>query len=544
MHTVTGRDGPGSRTLGALLRELAEGAPDHDAVITVEGTTSRGELLAGAERAAAALRRDGVGPGDRVALLADNRVEWVQVAFACAALGAVLCPINTWVKTRDLDYLLSHSRPSVLVTVDRAGKQDFLGYLRELLPPVFAHAPGSWKVENLPELRTVVVLGEQVPTGAVPFGTWADGPAPGPLPADASPDDIALVLYTSGSTANPKAVPLIHRHLIENGYAIGSRQGLTDADRVFLSAPLAWAYGSANALMASLTHGATLVLQSAFEPAGALELLRGERCTSMYTLPVMTRALLAEPGFDKADLPDLRRGLTIGPPTELELVRDALGIDQISNIYGSTETYGNCCVTPHDAPGDRRAVSQGPALDGVEVRIVDVDTRAVLGVGEIGEICVRGRITPGYLNADRQPESVLDADGFFASGDLGSLDADGWLTFAARDSEMIKTAGINVSPAEVEAFLATHPDVVEVAVVGAEVDVRGQVVMAFVRLFPDATALSPQQRADEIRAWCKASISSYKVPHAVIPIEAMPTTPTGKLSRRDLVRLADEHLAR
>jgi fatty-acyl-CoA synthase len=172
------------------------------------------------------------------------------------------------------------------------------------------------------------------------------------------------------------------------------------------------------------------------------------------------------------------------------------------------------------------------------LRIVDLVERTVLATGEVGEILVRGRITPGYLDGNGVPQPVVDADGFFATGDLGSLDAEGWLTFVARDSEMIKTAGINVSPAEVEGFLATHPDVASVAVVGAEVDVRGQVVVAFVILTPDA-AVTP----DQLRAWCKDSIASYKVPHVVIPVDAMPTTATGKLSRRDLVQLADEHLA-
>ncbi|MGQ0631863.1 MAG: class I adenylate-forming enzyme family protein [Sporichthyaceae bacterium] len=527
-----------ARTVSALLRDLAESSPAHDGVVSASGRLSWSELLTGTERVAAALRRDGVGPGDRVAVLLDNRAEWLQVTFACAALGAITCPINTWVKARDLEFLLGHANPTVLVTLDRLGRQDYLGYLRELLPGVLDGERGPWKVEHLPELRTLVVLGDEVPSGASAWQDWVGEVGAPDLPEDAHPQDIALVLYTSGSTAEPKAVPLVHRDLIANGFEIGQRQGLTAADRVFLAAPLAWAYGSANAMMAALTHGATLVLQSAFEPAGAYELLRRERCTAIYTLPVMTRALLDLPDFDATALPALRRGLTIGPPAELDLVIDQLGVDQISNIYGSTEVYGNCAVTPHDAPRERRSTSQGPALPGVELRIVDLESRVPVATGEIGEILVRGRVTPGYLTAGRDVLPVTDAAGYFATGDLGSLDADGWLTFAARDSEMIKTAGINVSPAEVEAFLATHPDIVEVAVVGAEADVRGQVVVAFVRLRSGAVVTM-----DQIRVWAKDSIASYKAPAAVIAVDAMPTTPTGKLSRRDLVRLAGEHLA-
>ena len=504
-------------------------------MVTTAGRASRRDLLDDAARVAAALRRDGVGPGDRVALLLDNRAEWLAVALGATTVGAVAAPINTWAKTHDLEYLLGHSRPSVLVTIDALGKQDYLAHLRGIVPEIVDG--GRRTSDRLPELRRLVVMGEHVPPGASAYANWVGSEAAPELPDRARPDDIALVLYTSGSTAHPKAVPLTHRHLVENGWAIGDRQGLTDADRVFVSVPLAWAYGSANAMMAALTHGSALVLQSTFEAARAYELLRRKRCTAIYTLPAMTRALLDVPEFDAAALPDLRRGLTLGPPAELALVHDRLGVEQICNIYGSTEVYGNCCVTPHDAPFDRRARSQGPPLSGVELRIVDPKTRAPLPTGQVGEILVRGRVTPGYLDATFTPRPVVDDDGFVATEDLGSVDDDGWLTFSARASEMIKSSGINVSPAEVEAFLSTHPDVVDVAVVGADADVRGQVVVAFVRLAPDATTT-----ADEIQVWCKDSIASYKAPAAVFPITAMPTTSTGKLSRRDLTRMATEML--
>ena len=525
MVAPTGTAPPRARTLGALLAELAAREPAAECVVTAAGRASRRDLLADAARVAAALRRDGVGSGDRVALLLDNRAEWLAVALGATAVGAVAAPINTWVKARDLEYLLGHARPSVLVMLDALGKQDYLAHLREIM------AGGG-----PPELRRLVVVGGHVPPGATAYADWVRSEA-AELPDDARPDDVALVLYTSGSTARPKAVPLTHRHLIENGWAIGDRQGLTGEDRVFVSVPLAWAYGAANALMATLTHGATLVLQSVFDAARAYPVLQRERCTAIYTLPVMTRALLDLPGFDATTLPQLRRGLTLGPPAELALVHDRLGVDAICNIYGSTEVYGNCCVTPHDAPFARRAASQGPPLDGVEIRIADPRTREPLASGQIGEILVRGRVTPGYLDDDRIACPVVDDDGFFATGDLGSVDAQGWLTFVARDSEMIKTAGINVSPAEVEEFLATHPDVVEVAVVGAEAGERGQAVVAFVRLAPSATTTP-----EEIQAWCRSQIASYKAPVAVIPVTTMPTTATGKLARRDLVRRATETL--
>jgi fatty-acyl-CoA synthase len=536
---VTRPPAPVARTLFALLAEQARTAPGREAVVTATERMTYRDLLEASRGVGAALRAGDLKPGDRVALLTSNRSEWLATAFGCASVGGVLTPYNTWVKPRDLAYLLEHSAPSVLVTMDRAGRQDFLRYLSELLPELWETEPGQWRSDRFPALRTVVVVGDAMPSGALRYSQWAatapEAPS-GPAGELADPDAVAMVLYTSGSTARPKAVPLRHGHLIENGFEIGERQGLTAQDRIFLASPLCWAFGGANALMACLTHGATLVLQDQFEPAGALTLLEQAGCTAMYTLPVMTRALIAEPAFHRNRLSSLRRGLTLGPPAEIRLAAEELGIEQICNIYGSTETYGNCCVTPSDAPLQRRAVSQGPPLPGVQIRIVDAGGRP-LGPGREGEIQVQGRITPGYLDAAGVPVPVCDGSGYYHTGDLGVLDEDGWLQFRARDSEMIKTAGINVSPLEVEEFLLSHPDVSEVAVAGGEDLVRGQQVVAFVRLKADATT-TPEQ----LREWCRSSIAGYKVPSIIVTIEKLPTTPTGKLARRDLITLATEAL--
>lgn len=513
-------------------------APTQLAVVTTDGSVTYQELLDAASHCARALAADGVGPGQRVALLTNNRIEWLACAFGCAAVGAILAPLNTWVKTWDLDYLLAHARPTVLIAIDQVGAQDFVAYLRQLMPHLWSGESAGADHERYPSIRSVVVIGDNVPPKATRYADWlSSAPAAVPSGLAAEPADIAMVLYTSGSTARPKAVALKHGHLVENGYEIGERQGLTTDDRIFLASPLCWAFGGANALMACLTHGSTLVLQAQFEATEALRMLERHACTSIYTLPVMTRNLLAVPGFDPAMLPDLRKGVTLGSAAEIVVAAQRLGVDQICNIYGSTETYGNCCVTPHNAPEQRRAASQGPPLPGTELRIVDPESGDVMPRGQIGEILVRGRISPGYMDVDGHSHAVTDAEGFLHTGDLGWLDADGWLTFSARDSEMIKTAGINVSPVEVEEYLRTHPDVEEVAVAGGEDPVRGQQVVAFVRLQPAAN-LDPQ----ELRDWCKQSIASYKVPALFLNVDALPTTPTGKLARRELSALATEAL--
>jgi fatty-acyl-CoA synthase len=412
------------------------------------------------------------------------------------------------------------------------GRQDCLAQLREIVPEAWEAPPGQWRSARVPELRAIVVIGDDVPPGATSYGDWR-GLEPVVETAVVPDDDVAMVLFTSGSTARPKGVAVTHRHLIENGFEIGERQGLGPDDRLFLASPLFWAFGSSNALMAALTHGTTLVLPTQFEPSGTLDLIEGERCTAIYTLAVMTHALLAEPTFQPSRVASLRRGLTLGPPSEVRLVAEALGVEAICNIYGSTEVYGNCCVTPHDAPLEQRMQSSGPPLPGVELRIVDPETGSPLGPGEVGEIRIRGRVSPGYLDEAGGLTPIVDGDGYFATGDFGSVGEDGWLLFSGRMSEMIKTAGINVSPAEVEDFLLGHDDVAEAAVTGAPHPVRGEEVVAFVRLRPQAVVT-----ADALREWCRSRMASYKVPARILVVDAFPTTTTGKLARRELKALA------
>ena len=255
--------------------------------------------------------------------------------------------------------MLAHSRAEILVCLQRFRSRDYRETLGELVPEL---AERDWHAERFPRLHEVVLVGDEPPLP----GTWsvADllrgaSAVPPPAAAVTSAGDDAFVLYTSGSSARPKAVPLTHGALIENGFGIGERMELTGADRVFVSVPLFWAYGAVNALPATLSHGAALVLQEAFEPAGALDRIERHRCTAIYTLPNMTAALLAADGFDPARVASLRTGLTIGTPLELRSVIDDLGVAGICNIYGGTETYGNCCVTPAAWPRERREQTQG-----------------------------------------------------------------------------------------------------------------------------------------------------------------------------------------
>jgi fatty-acyl-CoA synthase len=509
---------PRSRTLFELLSEQAERYPDHTAVICGERAATYRDLADAAGRIGAALRAHGVGRGDRVGILVNNRLEWLEACFGATALGAIAVPFSTWSKPAELAFLLTDSEIAALIAVDNFAGQDFAATLRRLAP-------------NAPWLRLVVMLGGDPPPHWVRYADFRAGGDPRDIPAaGAEPDDDALILYTSGSNSRPKAVRLQHYAIIENGFAIGERMRLSPDDRVLLAPPLFWAYGACNALPATLSRGAALVLQGRFDAGEWIGLVERHRCTAVYTLPTITGAVLRHPEFRPERVASLRTGLMIGSAEEVRAAAEKLGAAQICNIYGATEIYGNSCVTPCDWPLERRMAGQGPPLPGVRLRIVDPETGAVLPVGVTGAVEVSGYVTPGYCgaSAERNP-TAFTGDGYFRTGDLGFVDDEGGFHFVARDSEIIKRAGINVSPAEIESVLIAHPGVAQAAVVGAASGERGEAIIAFVVKQPEADVT-----AEGLRAHCRTLLSSYKVPDHIEFRTELPVTETGKLFRRGL----------
>jgi fatty-acyl-CoA synthase len=526
---------PFSRTLADLLFEQAERYAAAPAVIGGDCVIAYAELAQRAGRIAAGLRDLGVRRGDRVGLLINNRPEWLEAFFGATILGAVVVAFSTWSKRDELAWLLADSDVQVLIALDRFSDQDFAADLHALIPEAAAGAP--WRSAVYPRLRDIILLSE---AGDDVFNCYADLAAAvpiGPSPPGEGPSaaDDAIIIYTSGSSSRPKAVPLTHYGIIENGFNIGERQGYRAGDRVLLVSPLFWSLGCANAMSAVLTHGGTLVLPPRFEAGEAIALIERHGCTALYTLPSITAAILSHPAFRPERLRTLRTGVTIGTPQDVITAATVLGAREICNVYGQTESYGNCCVTPHDWPLERRANCQGPPLPGVQVRIVHHDTGALLPPGEIGLIEVRGYILRGYLGSSAsQNDAALTKDGFFRTGDSGHLTDAGDVVFAGRVSEMIKKGGINISPAEVEDVLIRHPAVAQVGVVGVPDRQQGELLAAFVVPKP-GTSPTPA----ELVAHCRAVASRYKVPDFIEICDALPVTTTGKLMRRDLKQMAD-----
>jgi fatty-acyl-CoA synthase len=518
---------PPRTTFYDLVTAVADAAAERPAVLAANESRTYGQLRDKALRLAVGLHDCGVGPASRVGLLCNNRAEWIEALVAVSRLGATLVPISTWSTPAELEFILGDCRVDALITLDGFGGQQWRDGL--LASEITAR-----------HLKTIVLLEGEPPAGWQRYADLAHS-APRPLSATPAPDARKpfVILYTSGSSARPKAVPLVEPVILENGFNIGERQGLGETDRVLASIPLFWSYGAANALPATLTHGATIVLQSRFEPGGALDLIERHKCTSIYTLPAMTSALLAHAAFRPERTQSLRTGVTIGSPQDVIKAAGELGIREICNIYGSTETYGNCCVTPHDWPLERRAACQGPPLPGVTLRIRDGETGALLSTSEIGQIEVKGHLTPGYLfDSARHNGEVFTPDGWFRTGDLGRLNPDGTLVYAGRSSEMIKRSGINVSPAEVEEVLQQHPDVGLAGVTGAPDPIKGEVIMAYVIPRPGSTIAQ-----GSLVAFCRERLSAYKLPDHVIAATELPLTPTGKLMRRELKAMAARDIA-
>ena len=517
---------PYSRTLGALLLEQAARAPDAPAVFCSGRVASYAQLADGARRIAGALAARGIRRGSPVGLLMNNRLEWLESFFGAALLGAPVVAYSTWSTRDELDYLIADAGLAALIAIDRFAGHDFAATLRDL----------GIGAGRFPDLRHVAILGENAGTWPR-FADWrAHAPLPYPPPPGdgASAADDAIVIYTSGSSSRPKSVPLAHFGIIENGFNIGERQGYGPDDRVLLPPPLFWSYGSANAMSAVLTHGAALVLMERFDPGTALDLIEQHRCTALYTLPAMTAAMINHAGFRRERTASLRTGLTIGAPQDVITAAEVLGAAEICNVYGQTESYGNCCVSWHHWPLERRAHCQGPPLPGVTIRITDPDTGAALSPGAAGLIEVRGYITRGYVGASAaQNAAAFTADGYFRTGDMGRITEQGDMQFVGRTTEMIKKGGINISPAEVEDVLMRHPAVAQAGAVGVPDREQGELLAAYVLLKPGTSV-----DADSLRAHCRSLASRYKVPDFIVFPESLPVTVTGKLMRRELKQMA------
>jgi fatty-acyl-CoA synthase len=519
---------PASRTIPGLLDELAARFPSREALVGGTQRYTYASLRDEVRAFAKGLHALGVRKGDKVAILMGNKPEWIVADLAICWLGAIMVAINTWVTSRELEYILAHSDTTMLVSADQYLKYDYFKMLGEIEP----------LAKSIPLIRRIVHVGTRGYGDSIAFGeVFVRGRDAADETIDRAadavdPKDVAYILYTSGSTSTPKGVQLQHYALIENMWHIGERMHVTEHDRIWLAVSLFWGLGCENALFNLMTHGGCVVLQESFEAGEALRIINDERCTIFYGMPNMVQAMFEHPDRTKYDVSRMRRGGTLGTREQLQRVVD-FGVANFSTIYGLTESYGNCTVADADDPFDLKCATVGKPLPGVDLRIIDPETGKEQPRGTVGEVRLKGYVTIGYYKDEDKNREAFDANGYFRTGDLGFLDNDDNLHFRGRIKEMIKTGGINVAPVEVEDILLRHP-AVKLAFVTGVPDERRDEVIAAVIVRHDGESVDQSALAD----YCRRELASYKVPRlmAFVNESDLPLTTTGKLQKN---RLAD-----
>ncbi|MES2261774.1 MAG: AMP-binding protein [Pseudomonadota bacterium] len=518
---------PESRTFPRLVAELAHRYPERPAIVGSGRRIDYRALQAETLRIARRLYQLDVAPGDKVAVLMGNQPEWISTVLAIVSLGAVAVPLNTWATPSELEYLISHSDATLLVAAPSYLKSDYGQIMRGFEP----------LATRFPLLRGILGVG---PAAALPAG-WAplfDGATDSETVGDAAlaavfaavqPDDVALILYTSGSTAAPKGVQLQHRGLIENSWATGERQRITEHDKLWLGVSLFWGMASATALWNIIAHGACVVLQEHFDAGEALRLIEAERCSVFYGTPNMIQAMFEHPERPARDLSSLRTGGTSGMREHMLRAME-LGITQICNIYGLTESHGHTHMSDAGDSAEQRAANQGRLMPGFQAKVVDA-TGAEVAPGTVGELLLKGYITAGYYKQEELTAQSYDADGYFRTGDLVCMDEQDCMQFRGRLKEMIKSGGINISPVEVEFMLKKYPGVAMAQVVGVPDPVQNEILAAVIVPLEGVTLDS-----EAIIGFCRVNMAAYKVPRLlrIVREAELPLTTTGKYQKNKL----------
>lgn len=538
---VRGADAPPllEETVGALLTRVARTWPERPAlVVPPQGERLDWRALDEAvSRLAAGLLALGLSPGDRVGIWSLNRAEWVLMQFATARAGLVLVNINPAYRSHELEYALARVGCRALVLARAFKTSRYLDMLRELAPELAGAAPGLLFAERLPDLRHVIVLGDgdAVP-GAWRFDAVAACDEAGAharlraVEAGLRPDQPINIQFTSGTTGSPKGATLTHRNIVNNGYFVGECMRLSERDRLCIPVPFYHCFGMVLGNLACLTHGSCMVVPGeGFDPQATLRAVQDERCTALHGVPTMFIAMLGLPDFGDYDLSSLRTGIMAGSPCPVDVMKRVVSrmhMGEVTIAYGMTETSPVSFQTTPDDPLDRRVDSVGRIHPHVEVKLVDADGRTV-APGETGELWTRGySVMRGYWGDAQRTAEVLDADGWMRTGDLATLDADGYCRIVGRLKDMLIRGGENVYPREIEEFLHAHPAVADVQVFGVPDGRFGEEVCAWIRL-AEGAALDEEA----VRAFCRDRIAHYKVPRYVRFVDAFPMTVSGKAQK-------------
>ncbi|MCE0768782.1 AMP-binding protein, partial [Pseudonocardia kujensis] len=467
------------------------------------------------------LLADGVVKGDRVGIWAPNMAEWTVLQYATAKIGAILVNINPSYRTHELEYVLRQAGISLLVAARAFKTSDYAGMIEQ----VRGSCPG---------LRAVVLIGSGEWDGLLEAGRGGDPAVLAEAQAGLSPDDPINIQYTSGTTGFPKGATLSHHNILNNGFFVGRLNGYTPEDRVCIPVPFYHCFGMVMGNLAATSNGCTMVIPAqGFDPKATLEAVAAERCTSLYGVPTMFIAELNHPDFDAYDLSSLRTGIMAGSPCPVEVMKQVvsrMGMDEVTICYGMTETSPVSMQTRAEDSLELRVSTVGRVHPHLEVKIVDPASGLTVPRGEPGELCTRGySVMLGYWEEPEKTAEAIDAARWMHTGDLGVMDAEGYVNITGRIKDMVIRGGENIYPREIEEFLYTHPDILDAQVIGVP-DVRyGEELCAWVQVREGARV-----SAESIREFATGKLAHYKIPRYVLVVDEFPMTVTGKVRKVEM----------
>ncbi|MGY8526618.1 AMP-binding protein [Paracidovorax citrulli] len=536
LSQVTGRtDIPLSdQTVAQLLAAAVQGREDAPAVVFREQGIrwSWREFSEQVDRMATGLLERGISPGDRVGIWSPNRAEWLVTQFATARIGAILVNINPAYRLSELEYALNKAGVRMLVTAARFKSSNYIEMLQKLAPELDTCAPGQLRSARLPDLQWVVRVGPEHTAGMENYEALLGSVDTGRLEQVATglrAHDPINIQFTSGTTGNPKGATLTHHNVVNNGRFVAGAMRLSDRDTLCIPVPLYHCFGMVLSVLACVSVGAKMVFPGeAFDPLATMEAVTAEGCTALHGVPTMFIAQLDHPEFGRFDFSRLRTGIMAGAPCPIEIMRRVIAdmhMDEVTIAYGMTETSPVSFQSATDDPLEKRVTTVGRVQPHLQCKVVDETGRPV-PVGATGELCTKGySVMLGYWEDDERTREAI-RDGWMHTGDLATIDEDGYCNIVGRVKDMVIRGGENIYPREIEEFLFRHPAVQAVQVFGVPDPKYGEELCAWIVLKP-----GQQASEDDIRGFCRDQIAHYKVPRYIRFVDEMPMTVTGKVQK-------------
>ncbi len=539
-------------TIGDFFDAVVEKYPDREALVVCHQNirwTYR-ELQKKVNQLASAMIEMGLEIGDRVGIWSHNNAEWLLMQLATAKVGVILVNINPAYRSFELQYALNKLGCTALVLMRHFKTSDYANIIRELCPEIYHKPYYQLDLVEIPTVERIIWIDE--PGSDEEFGfmqkfsEWMqDGDANDPRVAERQAQlkntDAINVQFTSGTTGTPKGATLTHRNILNNGYFIGEAMDLSEEDRLCIPVPLYHCFGMVLGNLAILTHGGCIVYPNdGFEPLSVLEAVQNEKCTALHGVPTMFIAELDHPDFDKYDLSTLRTGIMAGSSCPIEVMRrviDEMHMSEVTIAYGMTETSPVSCQTNKHTPLEKQVSTVGLVQPNLEVKIVDTETGEVVPVGETGELLTKGySVMKGYWGSRFKTKQSIQ-DGWMHTGDLATMDEEGYIKVVGRSKDMVIRGGENIYPVEIENYLYRHPKISDVQIVGVPDKKYGEVLAAWI-----IPRKGVELTEDEVKQFCKDNIAHYKVPQYYRFVTEYPMTITGKIQKYKITEMMIEEL--